>query len=145
MVASYRVMVSNGASQLVEQVRGGDFDRPTLINQPTLVAGRMEGEVGCGPIWINVRESAGDQARLAGHLSNGLLGGRFHSCVKMRESVPGNRGLEGLDDDTARCQDLATVRHADECIAPLSRRTFALGGLAARRLRVEFAAVGPHD
>src|SRR5207249_4993814 len=95
-------------------------------DQRAVAPGRMEGEIGRGPVRIDVREPAGDLALLPGRVPDRLLGRRLDAVVEGLEALPGDRRLERIVDDAALDRALARVRHADEGIAPAPGGAFAM-------------------
>src|SRR5918999_762757 len=79
--------------------------------------GGQHGEIWGGPIRVGVGEPAGHRAAPA-HLGQGGPGGPGDLVDQLVEAVPGDRGLEGLDQDSEQDELLAQVRGAPEAALP---------------------------
>ena len=116
----------------ISGVRRRPLDRPPLLDLGAGRGLRVIGEVGRGPVRIDVGEAAGHVAGTAGRLPDRALRRRLDAGVELFEAVPGDRGLEGVVQQAVGDQPLAVVGRADEGLAPrIGQRIARLGPLAS--------------
>src|SRR5215472_5740289 len=120
MIAADRVMMGDGATRRDQRLARGVLDRAPLCQQIPVSSESMECEIGCRPVGVDMSESAGDLSRPTSDVANRRLGRRFYLVVKILEPIPGDRSLEGVDDDRPLNEALAGIRHPDEGVAPQS-------------------------
>ena len=81
------------------------------------------------------------------YLGDGLFHFALYGAIKIRETIPGDRGFKGVSDNAERGEAIAPVRHADKGIAPRLRRALLFilcsGGIA--NFTLQFAAVVAGD
>src|SRR5581483_7200080 len=109
MVAAYGMMMGDGAAGRDQGVARRSLDRLPLLEQRTVAAEPVEGEVGRGAIGIDMGEAAGDLALFAGRFHDGAFGRRLHLVMEVLEPVPGDRRLESVVDDAGGSEELPRI------------------------------------
>src|SRR6516162_9361497 len=118
MMASDRVVMGDGPAVRNHRVERRALDGTPLYAELARLAERVEREIARGPVWIDMREAAGDLPFAAGRLADRVFGRGLDRVVEFFEALPRDRCLERVVDHAAQDQPFHRVGHSDEGVAP---------------------------